>query len=130
MAASIGRNLLVKKGSTVIAGVRSKTITGNGEPVDITTDDDSGYRTMLSDPATLSLDISVEGLTKDNTLRSAIMTNAPSLLLTDINIQFPNGDTISGDFWFASFEEVGNHTDAVGFTATFQSSGAWTFTAA
>lgn len=130
MPANVGRLLKIKQGSTTIAGVRSKTITANGEPIDITTDDENGYRTLLSDPATRSLDISVEGLTKDNTLRSAILTGSSALLLTDINIEFPNGDTITGDFFFNSHEETGNHTDAVGFTASFQSSGEWTFTAA
>ncbi len=129
MAGNIGRDLLLKKGSTVIAGLRTKTISAAGEPVDVTTDDDAGYRTMLAEAGQRSLDISGEGITNDGTLRAAILSGS-SLLLSDINIEFPNGDTITGDFFFNSHEESGTYNDAVTFSASFQSSGQWTFTAA
>ena len=57
MAAAKGRSLLIKKGSTVLAGMRTKGVAINGEPIDITSDDDSGYRTLLSDVGTLSVDL-------------------------------------------------------------------------
>ena len=124
-----GRDFLIKKGSTVIASVRAKTVTINGEPVDITTDDSAGYRTLLDKAATRSIDMSVEGLTDDDTLRAA-MAGTGSLLLTDINVEYPDGATLTGDFFITSLEETGQHTDAVGFSASFQSSGQWTYTAA
>lgn len=129
MAANVGRNLKIKRGTAVIAGVRQKTITANGEPVDITSDDDSGYRTLLDVAGTQSLDISVEGVTKDNDLRAVIMAGG-TLMLNDINIEYPNGDTISGDFFLNSVEETGAHNDAVTFSASLQSSGQWTYTPA
>lgn len=127
MAANVGRELIVKRGSTVIAGLRTKSISFNGEPIDITTDDDSGYRTLLGDPATLSIDMSVDGITKDNSLRNTALSGG-TLLLTNINVTFPNGDTITGDFYLASVEESGAYNDALTFSASFQSSGAWTYT--
>ena len=127
MAASSGRELLIKKGASVIAGVRTKTVTINGEPIDVTTDDDSGFRTLLADPATRSIDLSVEGITKDASLR-AIVAGAGPQLLTDITIEYPNGDVISGDFYLVSVEESGEYQDAVTFTASLQSSGAFTYT--
>lgn len=127
MAASSGRELLIKKGATVIAGVRTKTVTINGEPIDVTTDDDSGFRTLLADPATRSIDLSVEGITKDDTLR-AIVAGAGPQLLTDITIEYPDGSVIAGDFYLVSVEESGEYQDAVTFTASLQSSGAFTYT--
>lgn len=124
-----GRDFLIKKGSTVIASVRAKTVTINGEPIDVTTDDSNGYRNLLDKAATRSIDMSVEGLTDDDTLRAA-MLGSGSLLLTDINVEYPDGATLTGDFFMTSLEETGQHTDAVGFSASFQSSGQWTYTAA
>lgn len=129
MPANIGRELLVKRGSTVIAGVRTKTVTFNGEPVDVTSDDDSGFRKLLAEVGQKSIDMSVEGVTKDNDLRSAALSGT-SLLLTDVNIEWPNGDTLSGDFFMNSVEETGAYNDAITFTSSFQSSGEWTYTPA
>lgn len=127
MAASSGRELLIKKGVTVLAGVRTKTVTINGEPIDVTTDDDSGFRTLLADPATRSIDLSVEGITKDATLR-AIVAGGGSQMLTDITVEYPDGSVIAGDFYLVSVEESGEYQDAVTFTASLQSSGAFTYT--
>ena len=55
----IGRDFLIKKASTVLASVRAKTVTINGEPIDITTDNSAGYRTLLGKAATRSIDMSV-----------------------------------------------------------------------
>lgn len=126
MAAAKGRELLVKKGSTVLAGVRTKGVSINGEPIDITSDDDDGYRTLLADAGTYSIDLSVEGITKDDTLKSVIMAGG-SLLLTDITVEYPNGKTLSGDFFLNSLEETGTYNEAVTFSASLQSSGTWSY---
>lgn len=122
-----GRKFLIKKGSTVLASVRSKTVSVNGEAIDVTTDDSNAFRTLLADAASRSLDMTVEGLTDDDTLRAAIMGSG-SLLLSDISVQYPDGATVTGDFFMSSLEETGQHTDAMGFSASFQSSGQWTYT--
>lgn len=129
MAAAKGRELLVKRGTNVIAGIRTKGVAFNGEAIDVTTDDDSGYRTMLADAGTYSVDLSIEGITKDNDLRVTVMA-AGSLMLTDISIEYPNGDTLSGDFFLTSLEESGTYNDAVTFSGSLQSSGTFTFAAA
>lgn len=129
MAASAGRELLIKKGVSVIAGVRTKTVTINGEPIDITSDDDSGFRTLLASAGLRSIDLSVEGVTKDATLR-AIVAGVSSQLLTDISIEYPNGDTIDGDFYLVNIEESGEYQDALTFSASLQSSGPFTYTPA
>lgn len=129
MAANIGRNFKIKRGSTVIAGVQSKGAAFNGEPVDVTSDDDAGFRTLLNEVGVESIDLSVEGVTKDNDLRSAALSGT-SLMLTDVNLEWPNGDTLSGNFFLSSLEETGPTQDALTFSATLQSSGEWTYTAA
>lgn len=129
MAANIGRDFVISRGVTVIAGVRTKSLSFNGEPIDVTTDDDTGFRTLLATEGQKSVDMSVEGLTKDKDLRSAALSGS-SLLLTDIEIEYPNGDTLTGDFFLNSMEESGTYNDAMTFTASLQSSGAFTYTPA
>jgi predicted secreted protein len=128
MAAANGRELKILKNSVAIAGVRTKTVAIAGEPIDITSDDDLGYRTMLGEAGTYSIDLTVEGVTKDAELRSIILTGG-SLLLTDISIEYPDGSSIDGDFFLASVEDSGEFADALTFSASLQSSGAWTFNA-
>lgn len=124
MAAAIGRSYLIKKAATALAGVRTKSLSINHEPVDITTDDEDGFRTLLGEVGESSFELSVDGVTKDSTLFD-LATGSATKLLTDITIEHPNG-TISGDMYLASYEETGAYNDAITFSATFQSSGTWT----
>ena len=124
MTATIGRAYTIKKNNTAIAGVRTKTLSINHEPVDITSDDDDGFRTLLSTVGESSFELSVEGVLKDSVLFDAA-TGSGSKLLTDITIEHPSG-TISGDVFLTAFESTGAYNDAVTFSATFQSSGDWT----
>lgn len=133
-AAKIGRELLIKKNSVTLAGVRTKSLSFAGEPVDVTTDDDTGARTLLAESGQEAIDLSVEGITKDTVLRAAALGSG-SLMLTDITLEFPKtgtqvttGDTISGSFFLSSLEESGTYNDAMTFSASLQSSGAWTYT--
>lgn len=128
MAAAKGRELLVKNGSTVLAGVRTKGAAINNEPIDITSDDDLGYRTMLSDAGTMSVDLSVEGVTKDAIFRTLAATGGTGLMLTGITLEYPDGGILAGDFFLNSFEETGAYNEAMTFSASLQSSGAFTYT--
>lgn len=127
MPAAKGRALLVKRGVTVIAGLRTKGVSINNEPIDVTTDDEAGYRTLLGDPGAKSLDLSIEGITKDDDLRVAILASG-SMMLTDVTITYPDGGILDGDFFFASLEETGTYKEAVTFSGSLQSSGQWTYT--
>lgn len=130
MAANIGRLLVLKTGTTAIAGIRTKGIAFNGEPVDITTDDSSGYRELLSTAGNMSIDISFDGITKDNELRTAALANA-DLELASVSIDYPNGDTLTfNKVLLTGLEETGAYQDALTYSGTLQSSGQWTYTPA
>jgi predicted secreted protein len=128
------RLLLVKKNSTTLLGVSAKTITAGSESIDVTTDEDLGFRCLLDVAGVETLDISGSGVTKDELLRQLALTGG-SKLLTDITIEYPpvgtqtTGDTIAGDFYFGGFTETGGGSDgAIQFDFTMMSSGAWTLT--
>lgn len=135
MAGAASRDLIILKNATALMGINSKSIAIAKEPIDVTTDENNGYRTLLAKAGTKSLDISFSGVTKDSLLRELITTEQ-SQLLTDITVQYPAygaqvaGDTITGDFYFNGFTENGGGSDgAVEFDGTLQSSGEWTYTA-
>lgn len=129
MARHVGRKILIKRDTDPIAAARSKTITINSEPIDVTTADDSGFRTLLEDPATRSLDLSVEGVFEDDDLLE-LLADGSSPLIEALTIEFESGASITGNFRFNNFVVTGAHDDAATFTCEIQSTGSWTFTGA
>lgn len=131
MAGFNGRELTVDWDSTTLVGVRSRTISNTNEMVDVTTDDDSGWRTLLADPGLKSVEVSVSGVTSNEVLLAefynasttgeTLQVSLPSSLATPGNL--------SGTFHLSSFEQSGEHDGAYEFSATFMSSGAVTYTA-
>ena len=129
MAAQSGRDLIVKKGSAVIAMVRNVGETNTFEPTDITSDDDNGFRTFAADTATASKDLTLDGVWDNaNDLQVLVRNPSASKLLTNVTIE--DGDfVVAGDFFLNSFERSGSHDGEITYTASLQSSGAWTETA-
>lgn len=130
MAAAIGRKLIVKRDGQVIAGLRSRTMTLNGEPVDVTSDDDSGAQTLLPEAGQVSFNISFSGVMKDDTLLEAHQAMGAAAVFEDLEIEFPSGATLTGSFFFASLTVTGEYNDAITIEGEFQSSGLATFTPA
>lgn len=128
MAAFAGRKATITKGATAIAAIRTRTVTINNEPIDITSDDDNGFRTLLELPGTKTLDMSIEGVAKDGVLLTSVMSTTD--IMEAISILFPTIGTIAGDFVVTSFEVGAPYNEAATFSASLQSSGAFTFTPA
>lgn len=128
MAKAPGRLLTISRGGVKIASVQSKSVTINNESIDVTTDDDSGFRTLLEESATRQLDLSLEGVTADDTLIEAA-TNGTTLVEA-YTIDFPSGASITGDFRLNSVELGAPVSEAITFTAEMQSTGEFTFTPA
>jgi len=128
MASNVGRKLIIKRDGTTIAGVRTKSVTINNEAIDVTTDDDSGYRTLLEEPGQKQIDLSVEGLTKDDALLQSAAEG--TTLIEAYTIEFPSGATITGDFRHNNLELGAEYNAAITFTSEIQSTGSYTYTAA
>ena len=127
MTGFVGRKAEIKKGSTTVAAVRTRTVTINNEPVDITSDDDLGFRKMLQDPGTKTLDMSVEGIMKNTTDFLGVAMSTTNII-EGYSILFPGLGTLAGDFVVTGFEVGAAYNEAATFSATLQSSGAFTFT--
>ena len=122
-----GRQLVVEKNDEPIGGIRTKSFTIENEPIDVTTDDDDGIRKLLSEFAgTRSIDLSFDGIFKDETL----LENAQNgTNFTDTwTIVLPSGGNISCEFFFTSLEISGEHEDAVEISGEAQSADEWTYT--
>jgi len=131
MPAQSGRDLLVLKAATAIAGLRETSLTINSEPVDITGKGDSGYRTLASFAGVEAIDISASGVFQDDVMRDiAFAGTGTTKLLTDVTLDWGDGGSLSGDFYLASYESAGAHDGEETYDISLRSSGAWTYTSA
>lgn len=125
------QDLLVYKGSTLIAAVTQKSVNWQGQPIDITSDDSAGDSEYLSTRfANTSLTIEVELFAGDNVFWDAVMaTGHAAKFLSDIRLVHPNGDQISGNWIITNYRLTGAG-EAATETATLIRNAIHTFTAA
>ena len=128
MAGANGRALTIDWDNVTLVGVRTKAYTITNDYVDVTTDDDDGWRTLLSDPGLRSVEVTVSGISSDQVLIAEMMK--ANITGEPLRVQLPTTTgTLAGTFLASSFEQSGNHDGAVEFSATFMSSGVVTYTA-
>ena len=126
MAGANGRALQIKWDSVTLVGVRTKGWTATADLVDVTTDDDNGWRTLLATPGLKSVEVTVGGISSDQVLINEFFNGTGETLTGELPT---TTGTISGTFYLSSFEQTGEHDGAVEFSATFMSSGAVAYTA-
>ena len=133
MPALIGRKVRLKKGVDVaavaIVGARQEDITvANGE-VDVTDKDDNGYRTLLDDWGMRSIDLSMSGLLKDDSLLEIATSASAAVLLQEYTLEIEGIGAFEGNFFMNNLQIGAPHDNAVTFSATFLSSGPYVYTA-
>ena len=129
MAAGSGRRVRIAIGGTDIAGAKTDSMTVNNEPIDVTDKDSVGWRTLLADVGSRSVDANVEGILIGDTLLT-LGVGAGSALLPAATITVESLGVFAGNFYLNSVELGGAMDGENTFSATLQSSGAITFTAA
>lgn len=122
MDAQISRKMRVRYGGVIMAGVQNKSFSTGNEAIDVTSDDDVGFRAILKDPAVKSLSINVDGVTKSKEFRARAIAGE-DLIFDDIQLEFEDGSYIAGSFYFGNYEESGPQADALKFSATLESVG-------
>jgi len=134
MSAFVGRKAILSFGTPLvaIAALRTKTMTLGNEPIDVTSDDDLGFRALLDDPGTKTLDMSFEGITKDVPTLNSLVTSAMSGsdIVETFSILFPNIGTMAGPFAITSLEIGAAYNEGSTFTCSIQSAGTFTWTPA
>ena len=134
MGKQVGRDVKFEWGNGsggIVKGKREKSLTFNLEPINVTDDDDSGKQTLLEASGEESIEVSVEGLTTDEELIKVAAREGETTLIKSGEIQFPygdgEGDKITGNFRLNSLELGAPYNEALTFSATFQSTGSWTY---
>lgn len=127
-----GRSVTVKRGAVtpvLLAGIRTKSFSLNGEAIDISSDDDAGVRKLMQEPGELAMEISVSGIIKDDILRLEALSLTDRTSVTEFTFPGLVAGKIAGDFYISSYTETGEYKGAATFEATFQSAGPLTYTA-
>lgn len=130
MAGFNGRELTLDWNATTLVGVQSKTISHTNDMVDVTNDDDNGWRTLLADPGLKSVEVTVSGITSDEVLIAEYYSSTPGqALVTNLPSSLASPGNLDGTFLLSALELSGEHDGAYEFSATFMSSGEITYTA-
>lgn len=132
MAGIVGRQVRFSFGgespADEVPGVREKGLSCNGEPIDVTSDEDAGVRTLIDNiSAQDEVNLSVSGVTKSSRLREAWRSGQRTQPCV---LEYPDGYRVTGSFFLQSYNETGPYNDAVTFEAELLSSGVVTFTPA
>lgn len=111
---------------TLIGGVDETGIKYNNEAIDTTSFDDNGWQSFLCDAGTRSIEASISGVLKAETLFSIFESGE---MCQRIKIERPSGKDVVGCFLIEGYEEKGSMKDVIKYSATLKSSGAPTFQA-
>jgi len=123
---TLGRDIVLKWNGVAVAGVREKAVNINGEPVDVSDGNSSGWRELLTKPGEKSVELTLSGIAKSNTLKQVALSDDR---IGAVTLEYPNGDILAGDFYLATHNNGQPYKEAETFEATLQSSGAVVFTA-
>ena len=102
-----GRKVKIYKGDEttgVIITCRTKTLTIGNESINVTSDSDEGYQTLLAEAAEKSLNMSVEGLIRQDDFLQAVLDPSVTEVLETYTLVIPQIGTMSGLFRFSNIE--------------------------
>lgn len=134
MAAQKGKDLLLKIDTnglgnfTTVAGVRTKRLSFNSQPVDVTDADSTGrWRELLAGAGVQRAALSGSGLFKDAASDASIRTRFFSAAIVDWQIVIPDFGIVEGPFQITALEYAGTHDGEVTFEIALESAGAINF---
>ena len=140
MPAGKGSSFLLKDNSTgtpaTIGGLRSTSMTINGEAVDITTKDSNAFissgndkaRDLLQGGGVRSMTISASGVFTDSSTENILRGFAFDGAIQNYDLVFSDGSKISGAFLITSYERAGEFNGEETYSLTLESSNTITYT--
>ncbi len=139
MAAQKGREVLIKLGDgespqnyTTLAGALATSMTFSEDGVDVTDKDSPEQWREMIRAGVRSCEMTTEGHFKDAAVDTTLLNELWNGTPTPEEMQFvmPDFFTFEGLWICTNYELNGNHDNAAGYSATFQSAGQITETAA
>ena len=140
MAAGKGSSFLLKDNSTgtpaTIGGLRSTSMTINGEMVDITDKDAGDFissgndkaRVLLQGGGVRSMSLSASGVFTDATSENTVRGFAFDGAIQNYDLVFSDGSKIAGAFLITSYERAGEYNGEETYSLTLESSNTITYT--
>ena len=140
MAAGKGSSFLLKDNSTgtpaTVGGLRSTSMTINGEAVDITTKDSNAFissgndkaRDLLQGGGVRSMTLSASGVFTDSSTENLVRGFAFDGAIQNYDLIFSDGSKISGAFLITSYERAGEFNGEETYSLTLESSNTITYT--
>ena len=140
MPAGKGSSFLLKDNSTgtpaTIGGLRSTSMTINGEAVDITSKDSNAFissgndkaRDLLQGGGVRSMSITASGVFTDSSTENILRGFAFDGAIQNYDLVFSDGSKISGAFLITSYERAGEFNGEETYSVTLESSNTITYT--
>ena len=140
MPAGKGSSFLLKDNSTgtpaTIGGLRSTSMTINGEAVDITSKDSNAFissgndkaRDLLQGGGVRSMTLSASGVFTDSSTENILRGFAFDGAIQNYDLLFSDGSKISGAFLITSYERAGEFNGEETYSVTLESSNTITYT--
>ena len=139
MPAGKGSSFLLKDNSTgtpaTIGGLRSTSMTINGEAVDITTKDSNAFissgndkaRDLLQGGGVRSMTLSASGVFTDSSTENILRGFAFDGAIQNYDLVFSDGSKIAGAFLVTSYERAGEFNGEETYSVTLESSNTITY---
>jgi TP901-1 family phage major tail protein len=140
MAAGKGSSFLLKENSTgtpaTVGGLRSTSMTINGEAVDITNKDSNAFissgndkaRDLLQGGGVRSMSLTASGVFTDSSTENLVRGFAFDGAIQNYDLVFSDGSKISGAFLITSYERAGEFNGEETYSLTLESSNTITYT--
>jgi len=140
MAAGKGSSFLLKENSTgtpaTVGGMRSTSMSINGEMVDITTKDSNAFissgndkaRDILQGGGIRSMSLSASGVFTDSSTENLVRGFAFDGAIQNYDLVFSDGSKIAGAFLITSYERAGEFNGEETYSLTLESSNTITYT--
>ena len=140
MAVQKGSSFLLKDNSTgtpaTIGGLRSTSMSINGEMVDVTTKDSNAFVTSGNDKARdllqgggiRSMSISASGVFTDSSTENILRGFAFDGAIQNYDLVFGDGSKIAGAFLVTSYERAGEYNGEETYSVTLESHNTITYT--
>ena len=140
MAAGKGSSFLLKDNSTgtpaTMGGLRSTSMTINGEAVDITTKDSNAFissgndkaRDLLQGGGVRSRSITASRVFTDSSTENILRGFAFDGAIQNYDLVFSDGSKIAGAFLVTSYERAGEFNGEETYSVTLESSNTITYT--
>ncbi|MCK0196347.1 phage major tail protein, TP901-1 family [Ancylobacter sp. 6x-1] len=133
MAAQKGSDLLLKiddgAGFITVAGLRSRQIAFNAEPVDVTHAESAGrWRELLAGAGTRRASVSGSGVFKDAASDALLRQRFFDGVAVSVQLIVPDFGTLAGMFVISALQIAAEHDREVTFEITLESAGAVGFT--